>query len=304
MDDETMMPESNAWTQKMSSLFFKKVSHIENLPLLKNIFPQHPEQYINQDDLTGFRKVQTLALHATKEVAKQLKPGWTETQTARILDGFLKDAGVHHFFHKSFVWFGDRTRFRGVKNYHDYAPTSRRMREKDVFILDVAPILDGYIADVGYSGSLVENKEFEEAMHFLQELRGTIPTLCRSLANGSQLVGALAESIAKAGYENIHETYPFGVLGHRIHKTPSFTETPLSILNFGSASYLSYFGRGVFGQLLNRHHEGDLVGLWAIEPHIATSSWGVKFEEILVITKTEAYWLSDEMHAFYRGQSL
>src|SRR5262249_15043392 len=36
-------------------------------------------------------------------------------------------------------------------------------------------------------------------------------------------------------------------------------------------------------------------GLWAVEPHLANGDVGAKFEELLVITEDEAYWLDDDL---------
>lgn len=36
-------------------------------------------------------------------------------------------------------------------------------------------------------------------------------------------------------------------------------------------------------------------GLWAVEPHFAYGGIGVKFEELLVVTDTDAYWLDDDL---------
>jgi hypothetical protein len=36
-------------------------------------------------------------------------------------------------------------------------------------------------------------------------------------------------------------------------------------------------------------------GLWAIEPHIGLDGVGVKFEELLVVTDDDAYWLDDDL---------
>lgn len=44
-------------------------------------------------------------------------------------------------------------------------------------------------------------------------------------------------------------------------------------------------------------------GLWAIEPHIGKDAFGVKFEEILVVTKNDAYWLDDDLpHVNFWGR--
>jgi hypothetical protein len=34
-------------------------------------------------------------------------------------------------------------------------------------------------------------------------------------------------------------------------------------------------------------------GLWAVEPHVGKDGVGAKFEEILVITESDAYWLDE-----------
>ena len=36
-------------------------------------------------------------------------------------------------------------------------------------------------------------------------------------------------------------------------------------------------------------------GLWAVEPHIGKQDVGVKWEEILVVTDSTAYWLYDDL---------
>ena len=36
-------------------------------------------------------------------------------------------------------------------------------------------------------------------------------------------------------------------------------------------------------------------GLWAVEPHLGFRGVGAKFEELLVVTETDAYWLDDDL---------
>ena len=93
-----------------------------------------------------------------------------------------------------------------------------------------------------------------------------------------------------AGYNNIHQKYPFSVLGHRVYETNERFGS-LKLLNFGWQSFWALASRGIFGQLLNANHEGDLTGLWAIEPHIGTQTFGAKFEEILIVEPHRVKWL-------------
>lgn len=38
-----------------------------------------------------------------------------------------------------------------------------------------------------------------------------------------------------------------------------------------------------------------MPGLWAVEPHLGFAGVGAKFEELLVITDDDAYWLDDDL---------
>ena len=36
-------------------------------------------------------------------------------------------------------------------------------------------------------------------------------------------------------------------------------------------------------------------GVWAVEPHIGRDGVGAKFEELMVVTEDDAYWLDDDL---------
>ena len=109
------------------------------------------------DELDGFRAVQQLAYRCAETVAAELEPGVTEKAVAARMREWLLANGVDDWFHLPFAWFGDRTAFRGLRTPFDFFPSNRRLEEGMPFILDCAPIVDGYTADIGYSGCLGEN---------------------------------------------------------------------------------------------------------------------------------------------------
>jgi Xaa-Pro aminopeptidase len=282
-------------TQKENRMnkLFSAASKITQIPGLHLLAPS-ANRVPTLKELEGYQECQRLAQKVAKEVAALLEVGILETEAAELMDSKLESAGVQSFFHKSFVWFGERTRFEGVKKYRDYLPTPRKLQEGDVYILDVAPILNGYISDIGYSGVFGESEEFDQAMEFLRSLREDIPSMFDSARSGGEVWRAIDQKFIQANYDNIHAKYPFSVLGHRVHTVPS--EKPnLNFVNFGWQSYWSLLSRGLFGQLLNQDFEGDLLGLWAIEPHIGTKDFGAKFEEILVVDENGARWLEETM---------
>jgi Xaa-Pro aminopeptidase len=274
------------------SLVERLASRVNSLPILNKISPPaHSE--IGAEQVQSFLNSQRLAIKAAKEVRQLLQPGWTEKRTAQMLDTYLRDHGVTNFFHHSFVWFGDRTRFVGVKSYAGYSPSLRVLQEDDAVILDVAPVVEGAISDIGYSFAFGKNDQLEQGLEFLRQLKNEIPKLFNSMLFGADIWRKVDESILQAGYENIHAMYPFSVLGHRVHMVPD--QVPEArLLNFGWQSYWSFLSRGLFGQLLNQKHEGRLHGLWAIEPHIGKDAWGAKFEEILLVDDNGARWIEDQ----------
>lgn len=267
----------------------KSASKITSLPIVKN-FSKAANLNPSVEDIEGFLKAQRLAHKCASEIAGMLRPGWSEAHTADMMNTWLHDHKVDSFFHKAFVWFGDRTRFEGVKNYFEYLPTKRVLRDDEVFILDIAPIIDGYICDIGYTHCMGSNPEFEKARAYLKDLRDRIPLMFSQNASGGSIWNKIDQDMVIHGYDNIHAKYPFSVLGHRIHKS-SLEGLKANFINFGWQSYWEFISRGVFGQLLNQNFEGDLTGLWAIEPHIGTESFGAKFEEILLVKDGHAKWL-------------
>ncbi|NBY19228.1 aminopeptidase P family protein [bacterium] len=267
----------------------KQVSKVTGLPLIEHLSPRSNITPSNEM-IEGYLRCQRLAQRAALEVAGLAREGWTETQAAQLFKTSLMDSGVRAFFHHPFAWFGERSRFEGIKSYSQYGPSKRRLLPGEVFILDAAPIYHGYIADIGYTFSLGNNAELEKAKNFLSELRGLIPSLFQNTKNGGDVWNEIDRKINEAGYTNIHQKYPFSVLGHRIHETNEHLGF-LKVLNFGWQSYWTLASRGLFGQLLNSNFCGDLTGLWAIEPHIGTPSFGAKFEEILMVEPNRVKWL-------------
>ena len=273
--------------------FSKKMSGIQHIPLLDELLP-NSKQVPSAAVLSEFKKGQRLAYRCAETIAKELRPGWTEKQAAKLMDVFLKDHGIKSFFHKSFAWYGDRTRFAPMKHYWDFMPSNRELQETDVVILDTAPIYDGHVVDIGYTTSLVENPKLEQAKRDLMEFRRIIPKMFEKAQTTATIWDEVDRMLKKMGYDNCHERYPLGALGHRVpivklHKLPGLT------IPFSVHALYSLISRGLFNEVLGPYHEGDKIGLWAIEPHIGGDGFGAKFEEILVVNKDHVYWLDDNV---------
>lgn len=263
-------------------------------------FKTGSERVPSEASLEGYRRAQRLSYAAALTVAAELRHGWTEKQAAARLGEELRSKGVRALFHVPLAWFGNHSRFDGYRGYRQYLPSDRILKPGDVFILDAAPIVDGYIGDIGYTSSLEPHQGLEEARALLGRLRRDLPALFETSRNTREIWKHIDQEIAGAGFDNCHALYPFAVLGHRVPHVPLSSIKSRGI-GIGSASwfslhtYATLLARGIFPELLGPDHTGSKEGLWAIEPHIGGSGFGAKFEEILVVEPGRSYWLDDQV---------
>ncbi|MCC2635258.1 MAG: aminopeptidase family protein [Ramlibacter sp.] len=274
------------------------------MPLI-NTPPQTARGYLpDAEDLEQFRHVQRLAYAAAEAVAKELKPGMTEKQAARLQEVWLLDHGVTDWFHSPFAWFGDRTAFQGFKVALQFLPTNRRLEENMPFILDNAPVVNGYVADIGYAGVLGKNPILDLLLDDLAAHRTLILDLIRQRRPMSEVSRAVDALILKQGHAPRHKAYPFETLAHTVQPmAPRQKQTPTTLFKFGLQA-VEALGR--LGLVARRQgwspiwssndssNHAPVPGLWAVEPHLGFHGVGAKFEELLVITEDDAFWLDDE----------
>lgn len=273
-------------------------------------------QRLTPGDLERHREVQRLAYRCAGEVAASLEPGVTEVEAADRLGAALRDAGVRSFFHQPFAWFGDRTAFSGFRSPLDFFPEdTRRLQPGMPAILDVAPIVDGYAADIGYSFALGENEVLDQALSDLRHFR----TLVLERVNRGDSLGevyrAVEDLLADLGYVNCHRKYPFGVLAHRVDRAPRSALLNREVFGFSAAAAGDLLATAVRARLprsvtrrapwlaaaspfCNVGPGSDRrpsPGLWAFEPHIARGAVGAKWEELMVVEPSGARWLDDDL---------
>lgn len=260
------------------------------------------------DVLDGHRRAQRVAYDAALEVASSLRAGVTEKEAAAALGRRLSDRGVRRYFHQPFAWFGDRSAFAGFGGASPrFLPSERRLEEGMVGILDVAPVVDGFAADIGYTFVCGAGDErLERAMQTLAEIRALIP---RHVARGDTMRSIyvrIDRLLAERGFDNRHARYPFGVLGHRIWQHHRLPAEP-RVMGFGLSAATKLLGGELVSRWPLRLRPSPLWsnaessnrpaehGLWAIEPHLGCDGFGAKFEELLVVGPDGAHWLDDDV---------
>ncbi|MGW7126875.1 M24 family metallopeptidase [Streptomyces bobili] len=259
-------------------------------------------------DLRGFQRVQRLAYECAQEVAARLKPGVTEREAARMQREWLRARGVRDWFHLPFAWFGDRTAFVGFRVPLQFFPTDRRLEPGMPFILDMAPVFEGFTADIGYSGALGGHPLQELLMDDLEAHRELILREVREGRSLREIYQDVDRLMVRQGYANRHRAYPFGVIAHKVDRVRERRWSP-RLFGFGTQAL-----KGLASDALHGHREGwsplwspyrfsdhpPWPGLWAVEPHLGFRGTGAKFEEILVVTDSRdpaesAFWLDDDL---------
>lgn len=251
---------------------------------------------ITEEAIAGHQFAQSLAYECATTIAAEIRPGWSEKRTSDLMDTFLKDHGVEVFFHKSFAWYGKRARFQNFNSYQAFLPKEDVcFNPEEPVILDTAPIVNGFVADVGYSFCRVSHPGLEHAKKVLLKLRKLIPEWFEMDLAPNEIYAKVDEVLEREKFDNCHKQYPFSVLGHRVHKT-SYPFFPKTSFPFSLHAYFSILSKGLWPELFGPHNkEGSKEGLWAIEPHLGGDGFGAKFEEILVVKKGKAQWLSDDV---------
>lgn len=255
--------------------------------------------------LDGFRRAQRLAYDAARQVAAGLAPGVSEREAAARLRAALDQRGVTRYFHVPFAWFGERSKLAGMRGASPrFFPGDTRLAPGAVGILDVAPVVDGYPADIGYTfrapGGRPGDDRLERARAALGEIRALLPELVARGDTMRSIYLRIDRLLAARGFDNRHARYPYGVLGHRVARLAPRSRDPV-IAGFGARSLLRLAGQrlrarlpGGRAPLWTRDAAAPVpVGLWAIEPHLGGDGFGAKFEELLVVEHGRAWWLDD-----------
>ena len=175
-------------------------------------------------ELDQFRQVQRLAYDMVASVEAQLRPGLTETDVCRLM---VEAQAAHHVvqvFHQPYAWFGHRTVLgegwapeavgvlelapAGVLPHRSFFPTGAALAEGVPLILDLAPVVHGIAADIGYSCVLGENAVFDELDRGLARIRSFLVEGVRSGATMRALTQELQALVGQRGWESCHAHYP------------------------------------------------------------------------------------------------
>jgi len=268
----------------------------------------------SEEELERFREVQRLAYECAIHIGDTLTEGVTEKETTKRMRAWLEDHGVDAFFHVPFAWFGDRTAFKGFGiSPFSFGPTDRQLEPGMPFILDVAPAVDGYACDIGYAGYFGDSERHDRMLDALLEYRELILKGVLAGRTLRDIYFDVNELAADHGFVNRHKKYPQNALGHLVFRLEPSWDEKMVVMGFGAPVLrrfirdiaASYRGFRHHSPVWNHHRTANhpaTPGLWAVEPHLGDDGLGVKFEELMVVTDSDAYWLDDDLPHVRRGR--
>jgi Xaa-Pro aminopeptidase len=275
-------------------------------------------------DLDRFRQVQRLAYDIALRVESQLQVGITEIEACTLVAAAQTEFEVIQVFHEPYVLFDGRTALgagadsdemralegagttaAGGSSSSDLVPTNQVLRDGAPFIIDVAPVAHGVASDIAYSCVLGTNQVFRELDAGLARIRSFLRDGIASRSSMLVLYHELDELLATRGWESCHHRQADRALGHLVFPLEHETGRPTPLPGWGAvaaekmlAAGIDALDHGTCYPLWNDSSFTDYPatpGLWAIEPHIGLDGVGVKFEELLVVTDDDAYWLDDDL---------
>lgn len=269
----------------------------------------------SQAELDNFRKFQRASYAVLEDVGRSLQVGETEKDVARRVRKRFHEQGVHHYFHVPVALFGARSAYPGAFGQLEALPTDQKLERDMPVVLDAAPIYQGYTVDTSLAIAFGENRRQRELVRALQPLRELILKRVRERATFRAIAREVDEEIRRLGYENCHRKHIAFVLGHRVTQVPDTWLQRRRIWGLGLPQAAYFVGKTFAAQKLggtdspnwNHTRSSDhppAPGLWAVEPHLGKDGVGAKFEEILVITEDDAYWLDEGGLPHHRAWSL
>ncbi|MFZ0252033.1 MAG: M24 family metallopeptidase, partial [Acidimicrobiales bacterium] len=204
-------------------------------------------------ELDRFRQVQRLAYDMAEAVEGQLREGMTEADVCRLLAAAQTAHDVTQVFHQPYAWFGRRTLLgegwaapaavgileltaSGQLPGRSFFPTGTALAEGTPLILDLAPVVRGIPADVGYSCVLGDDDVFDELDAGLARIRTFLVEGVRAGATMQGLTRELDGLVRQQGWESCHAHYPDRALGHLVFPLGAEPAGPSLLPGFGAAA--------------------------------------------------------------------
>ncbi len=174
----------------------------------------NPQGVGSHYDNSVFRKSQAKGWEILFALKDKIQAGMTEKDGHRAYKEVLEKYGIEKSWHPAKIRFGPNS----IKSFREISDENYVLKDRDIFFLDIGPIINGYEADVGKSFALQPSPEsYQRIIADGEEIfKLTKQAFLKDKLNGPQLYD-LAEAQAKTrGWLLVGD----GANGHRIGDFP------------------------------------------------------------------------------------
>jgi Xaa-Pro aminopeptidase len=221
------------------------------------------------EEIKRIRKAAKVAESGMAAAVKVVRPGVTESQVAAAAEHAMRQAGADEFW-RTYVSSGPRT------NIAHGLPTQRKLKNEDLVMIDIHPIVNGYSADICRTVCVGKPKSNQQAAYDLY-LKAQQSTIARVKAGAGMV--ELEQNLHEIIKEGGHGNHLFGPPIHGVGI--DFEESPLPP------------GHAFFhGEKAPPPLEANMV-IAVGNCALYTGPWGVRVEDTVVVGQEGPKLLTD-----------
>ncbi len=116
----------------------------------ESINPQGVGSNYNYEE---FKKSQSIGWEILSDLKEKIQPGMTEENGREEYSQVLKKFGIEKNWHLPKIRFGPNT----TKSFKQLSDENYKLKEADIYFIDIGPIINGYEADVGQTFTIGKN---------------------------------------------------------------------------------------------------------------------------------------------------
>ena len=172
----------------------------------------HPwERVGTRFERSGILLARRRSIDALRDIVTRIEPGMTTAEAIALADKRLLALGASRNWHPTYVRFGPDTLCFSSQP----GDRTRRLREDDLFTIDIGPVWDGYEGDYGDTFVLGDDADHLRCVHAARSIFRDAQAQWRRGLSGADLYAYAAKRAHAYGCELVRE-----VAGHRIADFP------------------------------------------------------------------------------------
>lgn len=126
----------------------------------------NPEAISEDFNLSKFLKARELTIKAVETIANRIEVGMTEEDGFKVIDSVLSELGAEKKWHPHKFRIGINT----TKAFKEVSEPDVKLKENDIFFIDIGPVFDGYEGDFGKTFTVGSNSRYLEITKHVEQI--------------------------------------------------------------------------------------------------------------------------------------